>query len=209
MFPFRERKLNLDEKWFNSLKKDLEESYLRYNEPWKQAGFMLSEDAWLPCRRPIADCIQKSGNFLDIGCANGYLLESILKWTSFDVTPFGIDLSPKLIELAKTRLSRYSNNLSVGSAPYWNSPVKFDYVRTDLSYALEDDQEQYLHKVFTAYVAPEGKLLVTEYRSPKESPKTPWLNDKIERWQINILDQKSGFYNGKELTRVLVLTRNT
>jgi ubiquinone/menaquinone biosynthesis C-methylase UbiE len=208
MFPFREKKLNLDEKWFNSLKKDLEESYLRYPEPWKQAGFLLSEDTWETCRRPIVQCIQKSGAFLDIGCANGYLLESILKWSSFDITPYGLDLSTKLIDLAKARLPKYASNLFQGSAPYWTSPIKFDYVRTDLGYALEDAQEQYLHKVFSTYLAPEGRLLVTEYRTKKEPPKTPWLNEKIKRWEFNILDQKSGFYEGKELTRVLVITRN-
>ncbi len=207
MFPFRERKLPLNEKWLHGLKKDLEESYLRYKEPWKQTGFMLSEDAWEPLRRPIAECFQKSGKFLDIGCSTGFLIESLLKWTSFDIEPWGLDLSPKLIDLAKARLPKYANNFFVGAAPYWVSPVKFDYVRTDLSYALEDAQEQFLHQVLTNYVAPEGRLLVTEYREPKESPKTPWLNEKLDRWEFQTVDQKSGFYKDKELTRVVAIIR--
>ena len=205
MFRRRDRNIPLDEKWFNSLKRDLEESYLRYPEPWKQAGFLMGEEAWEPCRKPIADCIQKSGSFLDIGCANGYLLESIIKWTSYKIAPYGIDLSAKLIELAKDRLAQYNTNLFTGSAPGWTNPVKFDYVRTDMGYVLDDSQEQYLHKVLTNYLEPDGRLLITEYRSPKEPAKTPWLNEKIQRWEFNIIDQKAGFYGGKELTRVLVI----
>jgi SAM-dependent methyltransferase len=208
MFSFREKKLNLDEKWFNSLKKDLEESYLKkYTEPWKQAGFLSTEEAWMAARKPIADCLQKSGTFLDIGCANGFLIESILNWTSHDITPYGIDLSAKLIEAAKTRLPKYSNNLFVGSAPYWTNPVKFDYARTDLGYAMEEFQEQYLHKLFTNYLVEGGHLLVTEYRVKKHPFKEPWLNEKIQKWDFTIVDQKSGFFEGKELARVLVLSR--
>lgn len=210
MFSFRERKLNLDERWLNNLKKDIDESYLRHSEPWKQAGFMLSEEDWTTCRKPIADCIQKSGTFLDINCSNGYLLESILKWTAargLEITPYGIDLSAKLIALAKQRLPKYADNLSVGTAPYWTSPVKFDYVRTEISYALEESQEQYLHRVFSSYITPGGNLILTEYRTKKENPKHPWMDEKVRKWDFDIVDQKSGFCDGKELTRVLVLVR--
>jgi SAM-dependent methyltransferase len=210
MFKRRDEKLNIDEKWFNSLKKDIEESYLRHKDPWKQAGFMLTEEAWTACRKPIADCLEKSGTFLDIGCANGYLVESILKWTSergLNITPYGIDLSEKLIVRARERLPQYSSNLNAGDALNWSNPIKFDYVRTELAYALEDSQEQYLHKIFTSYLEPNGKLLLTEYRLKQDSPNRPWMNEKINRWEFKILNQASGYYEGIELTRVLVLTR--
>lgn len=61
--------------WFSSLRKQLEEAYLQHDEPWKQSGFSGPEERWVACRKPIADCVEKSGSFLDIGCANGYLLE--------------------------------------------------------------------------------------------------------------------------------------
>jgi ubiquinone/menaquinone biosynthesis C-methylase UbiE len=207
---FRERKIPMSEKWLYGLKKDLEESYLRYKEPWKQAGFLLDEQAWKECRKPIADCVEKSGTFLDIDCTNGYLLESIVEWTGdrgLTVTPYGLDISEKLLVLAKERLAKYSKNLFVGSAPYWVSPVKFDYVRTELGYVLEESQEKYLHQIFNSYLAQDGKLLLTEYRSKKQSPKEPWMDEKVKKWDFYIAGRASGFYEGKELTRVLVLTR--
>ncbi len=207
---FRTRKMNMTEKWLDGLKKDIDESYLKYNEPWKQAGFLMSEEAWVACRKPIADCIDKSGTILDISCSNGYLLESIVKWTAekgHTITPYGIDLSEKLINVAKTRLPKFADNFVAGSAMHWNSPIKYDYVRTELGYALEEVQEQYLQRLFSSYVAPSGKILLTEYRSKKQNPKEPWMNEKIDRWQMYIAGRASGFYEGKELLRVLVLGR--
>ena len=67
-------------KWFHALKEELETAYLQHDEPWKQSGFSGPEERWVKCRKPIADCVDKSGVFLDIGCANGYLLECISSW---------------------------------------------------------------------------------------------------------------------------------
>ncbi len=50
---------------------------------------------------------------LDIGCANGYLLESLVKWTSdrgLAVTPYGIESSEKLIAVARERLPQYKDS---------------------------------------------------------------------------------------------------
>jgi len=66
--------------WFDSLHKELETAYLQHTEPWKQSGFSGPEDRWVSCRKPIADCIEANGAFLDIGCANGYLLECVMNW---------------------------------------------------------------------------------------------------------------------------------
>ncbi|UCH42549.1 MAG: hypothetical protein JSW16_06995, partial [Dehalococcoidales bacterium] len=119
------------QQWFLSLQKELEEAYLQHDEPWKQSGFSGPEERWVKCRKPIADCIEKSGSFLDIGCANGYLLECIIKWTAernLSITPYGLDLSEKLTELAKQRLPEYRQNIFTGNGWLWDNPVRFDYV---------------------------------------------------------------------------------
>ena len=82
--------------WFTSLKEELETAYVRNEEPWEQSGYYGLVEQWIATRKPNADCIDTSGSFLDIGCANGYLLECILKWTSernLKVIPYGIDIS--------------------------------------------------------------------------------------------------------------------
>jgi 2-polyprenyl-3-methyl-5-hydroxy-6-metoxy-1,4-benzoquinol methylase len=212
MNPFKDRTLPLTDKWLDNLKKELEESYLRYPEPWKQAGFMEDEKAWIECRKPIADCVDKSGAFLDIACSNGYLLECLVKWTAergLQLVPYGLDLSEKLIAVAKTRLAAYSSNLVVGNATKWLSPVKYDFVRTELGYVLDESQEQYLQKVFSNFLSPDGKVIITEYRSKKQNTKEPWSTDKIVNWDFEVVKKVSAIYEKKELLRVVVLKRKS
>ena len=88
------------EEWFSSLKETLEDAYLAYEEPWKQSGHLTTLERWITLRKPVADCIDKSGTFLDIGCANGYLLEYCVQWATernIVIEPYGVDISDKLI----------------------------------------------------------------------------------------------------------------
>jgi SAM-dependent methyltransferase len=199
------------EDWFSSLKKELEDAYLQHNEPWKQSGFSGPEERWVACRKPIADCIERSGSFLDIGCANGYLLECILKWTAargINITPYGLDLSEKLVELAKKRLPQYKNNIYVGNGWTWQNPVRFDYVRTEVVYVPDELRRQYIERIMDKYLADEGKLLITEYRSSKDPTDKLWLDETLKKWKFSIIRQASGVYDNKELTRVWVIAKN-
>ena len=198
------------EQWFDSLKQELESAYIRHEEPWKQSGFSGPEDRWRALRKPIADCIDKSGSFLDIGCANAYLLECIMKWTGkrgITVAPFGIDLSEKLIELAKDRLPDYSDNLVVGNGWDWSSRQKYDYVRTELVYVPDPLQEQYIKRIIDTYLGYEGKLLVALYRNSTTPVDSPWDDVKVKGWGLEITGQVSGYWDSRELTRVLVISK--
>ncbi|MHB8104834.1 MAG: class I SAM-dependent methyltransferase [Dehalococcoidales bacterium] len=196
--------------WFSSLQKELYDTYLQYDEPWKQSGFSGPEERWVACRKPIADCIDKSGSFLDIGCANGYLLECILKWTAernINIIPYGLDLSEKLSELARQRLSEYQQNIYTGNGWLWHNPIRFDYVRTEIVYVPEELRRKYINRIIDTYLADEGVLLLAEYRSSKDSITTPWINEMLEKWGLPITKQVSGFYDNKEMTRVMVIKK--
>ncbi len=128
------------EAWFEKIKRGVEEGYLSQPEPWRQSGFSGPEERWERLRRPIADCVDRSGTFLDIACANGYLLECLLKWIGergLAIEPYGLDFSEKLVEMAKSRLSEHASNLFVGNALTWEPPKRFDFVRTELGYVPE------------------------------------------------------------------------
>jgi len=212
MNPFKPRTLPLSDTWLNRLKKDIEESYLRYKEPWKQSGFMMSEEDWVKCRKPVADCMDKSGTFLDISCSIGYLLESVLSWTKergLSITPYGIDASEKLIKVAKTRLTAFENNLVVANAMSWVSPLKYDFVRADLSYVLIESQEQFLQRIFNNFLTADGKVILCEFRSKGQDVKEPWSLDKVKNWDFKIVNQVSTFYDKIEMTRVMVVTRQS
>lgn len=156
---------SLDE-WFSSLRVTLEEAYLKHEEPWKQSGMSGPEDRWTSLRRPVADCIDKPGSFLDIGCANGYLLECCEKWTAqrkIKIIPYGLDISEKLLELAKKRLPQYVDNFFIGNALTWIPPRRFDFVRTELVYVPAEYEKPYIEFLLKNHLNPGGKLLVANY----------------------------------------------
>ncbi len=196
--------------WFANLQEMLEPSYLAAAEPWQQSGFSGPFERWVACRRPIAECMTASGTFLDIGCANGYLLESAVKWAGANgvqIDPWGVDISEKLVAMAKDRLVDHTEKLFVGNGLTWQPPQKFDYVRTELGYVPEDYQHSYVSRLLDQYLRPEGKLLVPEYRSRKESSAGPWVDDILGGLGFTVDTCESGFWDGKELTRVAVVRR--
>jgi SAM-dependent methyltransferase len=204
----------MDEKelhdWFSSVKEELETAYIRNKQPWEQSGYYGSEELWTAAQKPVAGCITTSGSFLDIGCANGYLLECTLKWTSernLEIVPYGIDISEKLIGLAKERLPEYADNLYTANDWDWENPVRFDYVRTELVYVPEHLQKRYLDRILNTYLREGGKLLIAEYGLSSRPPNTSYIGNLLEAWGYDIIDRKSGYYNGREQARIYVIAR--
>jgi SAM-dependent methyltransferase len=154
------------EEWFLSVRKTLENAYLHHEEPWKQSGMSGPLERWVSLRKPVADCVDKPGSFLDIGCANGYLLECCIEWTAerqIKIEPYGVDISKKLIELARQRLPQYRDNFFVANAFTWLPPKRFDFVRTELVYVPAEYEKQYIGFILNNYLNPGGKLLVANY----------------------------------------------
>lgn len=92
---------------------------------------------WERGRRPIAEGINRNGTFLDVGCANGLLMESIVGWAAaagHHVEPYGLDYSPNLAALARRRLPHWADRIFVGNGADWTPPQRFDFVRTELVY---------------------------------------------------------------------------
>ncbi len=109
-------------------------AYLGAETPWGQSGKSGTEEDWERSRSLVADAIDRDGSFLDVGCANGYLMECLPRWTTFAVEPYGLDISPELSELARQRLPEWANRIFVGNALTWDAPHAFTYVRTGLDY---------------------------------------------------------------------------
>jgi hypothetical protein len=58
--------------------RSLEASYLQTDDPIRQSGFGGGSERWRAERSPILNAIESDGDMLDIGCANGYLLECLV-----------------------------------------------------------------------------------------------------------------------------------
>ena len=199
------------QEWFSEIRSLLENGYLPAETPWKQSGKSGSFEEWARLRIPISECVETSGTFLDIGCANGFLLECLLDWTTrkgVRIEPYGVDYSKKLADLAKERLKGFVDNIFVGNAWDWEPPIRFDYVRTEVCYVPTNLVEAFVSRLLNRFLVEGGKLLVAQYRSRREDLSGDWIDDYLSGLGFSVRDSKSGFSgNGLELTRVAVLQR--
>jgi SAM-dependent methyltransferase len=123
-----------EEGWHRAIADLVVPAYLAADTPWGQSGKSGNEALWEEARRHITDPIDRDGTFLDVGCASGFLMESIVHWSAHRVEPFGLDISPELAALARGRLPQWADRIFVGNALTWTPPRRFDFVRTGLDY---------------------------------------------------------------------------
>ena len=108
---------------------------------------------------------------MDIGCANGLLLETLTSWAEavgYTLTPHGLDFVPELIELANRRFPDHRDNFIVANAFYWEPHRQYDYVRTNLEYVPRSDWVELVRRQYRAVVSG-GRLIVCHYRNQEES----------------------------------------
>lgn len=122
------------EEWYRSWQAIVVPAYLSAGTPWGQSGKTGTLDDWDGSRSHVADAIDRDGTFLDIGRANGYLMECLHRWTAYAVEPYGLEISPELAALARSRLPAWTDRIHVGNALTWEPPHGFTFVRTGLDY---------------------------------------------------------------------------
>jgi len=108
------------ERFFTRVRDDIAGYYLTDPEnPYRMSGRGKGRQRWEETRRCIADAIDRPGDFMDVGCANGLLVESLLEWSDHEIVPHGIDFVPELVECAKQRLPQFAANFEVANAWHW------------------------------------------------------------------------------------------
>jgi SAM-dependent methyltransferase len=179
-----------DEAWFEELRGRLEDKYLAGTNPRAQSGFSRDAADWAKYRGNVAACIDRSGTFLDVGCANGHLMESVREWAAgrgHAVEPYGLDMSEKLAELARARLPTWRERIFVGNALHWEPPRRFDFVRTELVYVPPPRRRGYAERLLARFVEPGGRLIVCSYGSSRpEGIRAEPLVDELEAWGLRI-----------------------
>jgi len=146
---------------------------------------MLTKDfkIWEARRKFISQAINKSGTILDIGCANGFLLKCLQKWSVYKLIPYGIDYNKKCIEQAKDLFPLYSDNFMFARIPNLKEffkqgfPIKFDFIYWNIwdPWNFEDQKEIESLNLSFKMVSDGGRLILGFYQSEKNKEK------KIER----------------------------
>jgi len=159
--------------YFDAVRDEIARHYLADpSNPYQQSGRTSGAERWRETRYCIVEALHRDGDLLDVGCANGLLLESLIGWASergISIRPHGLDFVPELIELARQRLARYGGgSFEVANAFYWVPSRQFDFVRTNLEYVQPGDWPEFIERQYTA-VADGGRLIVCHYREPQDA----------------------------------------
>jgi hypothetical protein len=156
-----------DDEWFVGMAAIFESAYLETTNPRGQSGFGGDEERWEIARRPIASMIDAPGSLLDIGCANGYLMECLARWSDHEIEPYGLDIASAVVALARRRLPEWKDRFFIGNALTWEPPGRFDFARTELVYVPEHLQRPLVERLLEDAVQPHGRLIICGYGSPR------------------------------------------
>ncbi len=189
---------------------ELEQAYLAAPDVYGGSGFRGDAARWRAGREVILDALAGSGLFLDIGAANGLLLESLVDWGAargVTVDPFGIDTSRALVDLARRRLPAWADRFVVGDGRTWQPPGarRFDAVRTELGYVAPDQREAFSRRLMNDLVSPGGRLVVCSYLSTRivmDEPQSP--AEELRSWGWTVAGEAASTdpWTGKVFTKI-------
>ena len=161
--------------WHDAVAAIVVPAYLAGDTPWEQSGKSGDLASWELGRRPVMAAVDRDGTFLDVGCANGFLMESVRAWgheDGRDVEPYGLEISPDLAALARRRLPQWADRIFVGNAATWLPPRRFDFVRTGLDYVPPTRRRELVEHLLANVVAPGGRLIIGIFNEEKEEQRT-------------------------------------
>jgi SAM-dependent methyltransferase len=162
-------------------------AYLSGTDARAQSGFSGSSEDWESARRFLFAAVDRDGTFLDVGCANGYLMECAVQWLAQDgirIEPYGLEILPDLAALARRRLPHWADRIAVGNALDWIADRRFDFVRTGLEYAPAPMQSRFIGHLLEDVVAPGGRLIIGAFSEPGGSQ--PHLRAAVASWGFEV-----------------------
>jgi len=173
----------------------LADAYLASDDPIEQSGFHGGADRWRAEREPILQAVETDGSFLDIGCANGYLLECLARWAHerrIELEPFGVDIGPRLIAAARLRLPGFRDHFWVAEASDWHPPRRFRYVYTLADCVPEPGLREYVFRLLERAVEPGGRLIAGSYGSRSRAEAPLDIAGLLESFGLEVAGRTSG-----------------
>ena len=153
-----------EEEWFDIHERAFTEMYLAADNPRAQSGHGGGPAGYRYTRGIILEAIDRDGTFLDVGCANGHLMEMLHEWlagSGLKVEFYGLDISAGLLDLAKRRLEHWRDRFFLGNALHWTPAERFDFVCCGgFEYVPRDRERELMDHLYDDYVAPGGRFIL-------------------------------------------------
>jgi hypothetical protein len=153
--------------WYQENEELIGDAYLAVADPRAQSGKSGDEDEWRWSRELALDAIPEGGSVLDVGCANGYLMESFHRWgqeRGVNIEPYGLDISWRLASLAQRRLPHWSERIFVGNVLEWVPTRRFTMVHTAFDYVTPNKQKKMIERIQRDFLVDGGKITLRAER---------------------------------------------
>ena len=148
----------------------LEESYLRARTGPEGSGCGHDEAGWEGRRRPLVEAFDRNGTWLDVGCANGHLLETLPTWVGergFTIEPSGLELIPSIADLARTRLPHLAERIYTGDVTEWDPPRRWMFVTALTDAVPPSSVADLVLRLIDRFAEPDGRVVVSSYGSSR------------------------------------------
>ncbi len=165
---------------------------------------------WKQTRRFIVQAINKEGSFLDIGCANGFLLKCLQAWQPNPLNIYGIDNREQAILEARKLHSSIPDHFQIISGSdlfrvyekvYEEKiPNQYDYVYRNYwkGEDMEDPERlKLLIETLLKIVKPGGRLILGIYAGVKQIEEHP----NMTRWITN-MKKAAGKIDGEAVAEI-------
>jgi hypothetical protein len=160
-----------DDEYYERVRALLEDYYVSADERGDVFGGSGStgEDmtSWEGKRRVIARAFDRAGGWLDVGCANGLLMETLAAWVAergHRIEPYGLELSNRIAERARKRLPHWATRIWTGNVMKFEPPIRFDYVTALTDVVPIQSRGALLKRLARLYLKRGGRLILSCYR---------------------------------------------
>jgi len=159
-----------DDEYYERIRALLEDAYVSADERGDMFGGSGSSGdmaSWEGKRRVIARAFDREGNWLDVGCANGLLMETLTAWVAESghcIEPYGLELSERIAGRARRRLPHWAMRIWTGNVMKFEPPIRFDYVTALTDAVPIQSRGALLIRLALLYLKPGGRLVLSCYR---------------------------------------------
>jgi len=151
--------------WHESMASIIRPAYLQADNPYAGAGHSGDAVSWESSRGLIAEALDRNGTLLDVGCASGILMESVVDWGAgkdLRIEPYGLDIVSEFVEMARSRLSHWADRIELGNIRTWvPTGRRFDLAIIRPEYAPVNRRTDMVNHILEKVIKPDGRLIVT------------------------------------------------